>query len=296
VKYACVARHRGEYPVRLMCRLLAVSPAGFYAAQQRQRRVPSARARANQRLRLEVRAIHARSRQRYGAPKVHEELQAQGIRCGHNRVARLMRAEGLRSKRVPAFRVTTQSGHRQPVAANHLTRRFAPTAYTERDQAWAADITYIPTREGWLYLAVVLDLASRRVIGWSVSSHLDDALTLDALRRALRYRRPVCGALHHSDRGRQYASTAYQQLLAASGLTCSMSRPGNCWDNAVVESFFATLKTELVAGARWPTRAAAHRDISAFIDVWYNHQRRHASLGFRSPVQYERDLARLRTA
>lgn len=294
MKYACIARHRGEYPVRLMCRVLGVSRAGFYAAQ---RRAPSGRARADQRLRLEIRAIHRARRQRYGAPKIHTELRCtRGIRCSRKRVARLMRADGLRAKRARRFRVTTQSNHRYPIAANHLGRRFAPGGYTERDQAWAADITYLPTREGWLYLAVVLDLASRRVIGWAVASRLSDELTLSALRRALAYRRPAPGALHHSDRGAQYASGAYQQLLAAHGLQCSMSRSGNCWDNAVVESFFATLKTELVVDARWPTRSAAHRELSVFIDVWYNRQRRHASLGYRSPVQYERDLARLRPA
>jgi putative transposase len=293
VKHACIARHRGEYPVRLMCRLLAVSPAGFYAAQ---RRPLSQRARTDRRLTLEIRAIHRAVSQRYGAPKIHQELRAQGRRCGRKRVARLMRAAGLRAQRVRRYRVTTQSGHGRPVAANHLARRFAPAAYRERDQAWAADITYLATREGWLYLAVVLDVASRRVIGWAVSSQLTDALTLGALRRALALRHPAVGALHHSDRGVQYASAAYQALLAASGLRSSMSRPGNCWDNAVVESFFATLKTELVAAARWPSRAAAQRDLQRFIDLWYNHQRRHASLGYRTPVQYERDLARLRTA
>jgi transposase InsO family protein len=272
VKYACIARYRGEYPVRLMCRVLGVSRAGFYAAQ---RRAPSARARADQRLRLEIRAIHRATQRRYGAPKIHR---------------------GLRAKRSRRFRVTTQSTHRYPIAANQLHRRFAPAAYTERDQVWAADLTYIPTREGWLYLAVVLDLASRRVIGWAVASRLGDELALSALRQALAYRCPLPGALHHSDRGAQYASGAYRQLLAAHGLRCSMSRAGDCWDNAVVESFFATLKTELVADADWPTRAAAHRALSLFIDVWYNHQRRHASLGFLSPVQYERELARLRTA
>jgi transposase InsO family protein len=292
VKHAVIARYRGEFPVRLMCRALQVSRTGFYAAQ---RRPASARARADRRLTLEIRAIHHAARRRYGAPKIHEQLRAQGIRCGHNRVARLMRADGLRSRRAPAFRVTTQSAHGHPVAPNQLARRFAPAAYAARDQAWAADITYIPTREGWLYLAVVLDLASRRVIGWAASLELGEPLTLAALRRALEHRRPAPGAVHHSDRGRQYASQAYQALLAAHGLTPSMSRVGNCWDNAVVESFFATLKTELVTGARWPTRAAAHRDLERFINVWYNHQRRHASLGFRSPVQYERDLARVRT-
>ena len=293
MKHACLARHRGELPTRLLCELLDVSPAGFYAAQRREL---SPRARSDQRLRLAIRAAHTASHRRYGRPKLHEELRAQGWRCGHNRVARLMRLDGVRAKRSCAFRVTTQAGHAQPVAANHLARRFAPAAYPERDRAWAADITYIATGEGWLYLAVVLDLASRRIVGWCTSARLDQQLTLEALRRALVYRRPAPGALHHSDRGVQYACDAYQRLLAAHGFSCSMSRPGDCWDNAVVESFFATLKTELVTDARWATRAAAHRDLVGYIDVWYNHQRRHASLDYRSPVEYERTLAQLRIA
>jgi transposase InsO family protein len=273
-----------------MCRVLEVSPAGFYAAQQRERRPPSRRARADQRLKLEIRAIHAATRRRYGAPKVQHELRAQGIRCGRKRVARLMRADGLRAKRARAFRVTTQSGHREPVAANHLQRRFALAEHAARDRAWAADITYLPTRAGWLYLAVVLDLASRRVVGWCADARLDQTLTLRALGTALARRRPAPGLLHHSDRGVQYASGEYQALLAAHGVRCSMSRAGDCWDNAVLESFFATLKTELVADARWVTREAALRDLTEYVEVWYNHQRRHATLGYRTPAQYELEV------
>jgi putative transposase len=293
VRYACIARYRGEFPLRLMCRCLAVSPSGFYATQHRP---PSARARANARLRLEIRAVHRASHRRYGAPKVHAELQAQGVRCGRHRVARLMRADGLRATRARRFRVTTQSAHRHPIAANALARRFAVSAYRERDRAWAADITYLATGEGWLYLAVILDLASRRVVGWCVDRRLDQSLSLRALEQALRLRRPAGGVLHHSDQGVQYACDAYQRLLAHHGLQVSMSRVGDCWDNAVVESFFATLKTELKTelgeAPWWPTRAAAVEQLRAYIDIWYNHQRRHASLGYRSPVQYERDLAR----
>ena len=287
MKYACIARHRGEFPVRLMCHWLDISPSGFYAAQHRP---ASARAQANQRLRLDIRAAHAASHRRYGAPKVHAELRAQGVACGHNRVARLMRADGLRAKRARAFRVTTQSGHRQPVAANHLARRFDLAAYTDRDRVWVADITYVPTREGWLYLAVILDLASRRVIGWCADARLDHTLTLRALHMALAQRRPIPGVLHHSDRGVQYASEVYQAALASKGFTCSMSRAGDCWDNAVVESFFATLKTELAGDAHWPTRAAAYRELFHYIEIWYNLQRRHASLGYRSPAQYETEV------
>jgi transposase InsO family protein len=208
-----------------------------------------------------------------------------------------MREDGLRGRCPRRFRVTTtQSGHREPVAANGLARRFQPADNQERDRVWVADITYLSTQEGWLYLAVVLDLASRRVIGWSTAAHLEHSLALRALEQAVALRRPVPGLVHHSDRGVQYACGAYQAVLQRHGMIGSMSRAGNCWDNAVVESFFATLKLELVHGGRWPTRAAARRDLTEFIDRWYNHQRRHAALGYRSPVEYERALAQLRSA
>ena len=298
MKYACIARHQGETNVRLMCRVLGVSPAGFYAAtQERQgRRAPSPRAQANQRLLVAIRGVHTASQHRYGAPMVHAELHAQGVRCGHNRVARLMRVAGLCGTAPRRFRVTTQSAHRAPVATNVLGRRFAPTAYTERDRAWGADMTYLATREGWLYLAVVLDIASRRVLGWCADRVLDASLPVRALEQALTLRRPRPGLIHHSDRGVQYASAVYQQRLRAHGIVPSMSRAGDCWDNAVVESFFATLKRELVHHAHWTTRAEAHRALATFIDRWYNHQRRHSALGFLSPVDYERQLARLRIA
>jgi putative transposase len=298
VKYACIARHVGEYPVRLMCRALQVSPAGFYAAQHR---VPSARAQQDQRLRLAIRTAHAVSKRHggaYGAPKIQAELREQGLRCGRKRVARLMRLDGLRGSSPRRFRVTTESQHRLPVAANHLARQFAVAVQRERDRVWAADITYFWTREGWLYLAVVLDVASRRVIGWCADEGLDDSLTVRALQHALRLRRPAPGVMHHSDRGVQYASAAYRTLLAQHGLTMSMSRKGDCWDNAVVESFFGVLKTELrPEGERvWPTRRHAHAALARYIDGWYNLQRRHGTLGYRSPYEYERHLARLRNS
>ena len=294
MKYACIARHRGEYPVRLMCRALQVSPAGFYAAQQRR---PSRRATQDQRLRVAIRTAHAVSKRHggaYGAPKIREELRDLGLRCSQKRVARLMRLDGLRGTTPRRFRVTTQSQHRLPIAANHLDRQFSVAVQRERDRVWAADITYFWTREGWLYLAVVLDLASRRVIGWCADAGLDESLTLRALTQALRLRRPGPGVLHHSDRGVQYASKAYQALLAHHGLTSSMSRKGDCWDNAVVESFFAILKNELPATGVWPTRELARAALARYIDGWYNYQRRHATLGYLSPYHYERRLARLR--
>jgi len=298
VKYACIAQHREQFDVRLMCRLLAVAPAGFYVAHRRQQgeRAPSPRAQADVHLLGAIRRIHAESQACYGAPMVHAELRAEGHGCGRHRVARLMRAAGLRGRTLRRFRTTTQSAHDKPVAENVLARRFAPQAYTERDQAWAADITYLWTREGWLYLAVVLDLASRRVLGWCADRVLDQSLALRALDRALVLRQPRPGLIHHSDRGVQYASAAYQARLRTYGMVPSMSRIGNCWDNAVAESFFATLKRELVSRARWETRAEAHRALTAFIDRWYNHQRRHSALGFISPIAYERRLAQLRMA
>ncbi len=287
MKYACISRHRGvpgEPSVRLMCELLDVSPAGFYASLKRG---PGPRAKSDQKLKLEIRAFHKESKQRCGAPSVHRELKALGIECGRNRVARLMREDGLRSKRPRAFRVTTQSSHTRPVAENLLNRRFAVAAQRALNRVWVADITYLPTREGWLYLAVVLDLASRRVVGWNAGRRIDEELTLNALRAALAQRCPTEGLLHHSDRGAQYAAENYQQALGGNGIRCSMSRRGNCWDNAVAESFFATLKTELVSDARWETRESAHRALFEYIEVWYNRRRRHSSLGYVSPAQYE---------
>jgi transposase InsO family protein len=210
--------------------------------------------------------------------------------------SRLMREEQLRGRAPRAFRVTTQSTHAYPIAPNVLARRFDPAAYHERDRAWVGDITYLWTADGWLYLAVLLDVASRRVIGWCADTRLDQSLTLRPLHQALRTRRPAPGLIHHSDRGVQYAATAYRTLLAAHGAVSSMSRRGNCWDNAIAKSFFATLKMELVHRVAWPTRAAAHRDLAIFLDQWYNRQRRHAALGYRTPLEYERKLSQLRIA
>ena len=294
MKHACIARHQGEYPVRLMCRALTVSPSGFYAAQ---RRAPSARSRQDQRLRLAIRLAHAASKREggaYGAPRIRTELREQNLRCGQKRIARLMRLDGLRGTAPRRFRVTTQSDHALPLAPNLLNRQFSVAVQRERDRAWASDITYLWTAEGWLYLAVVLDLASRRVIGWCADARLDESLTVRALTQAVRLRGPVPGVLHHSDRGVQYASAAYRALLQQRGLTRSMSRKGNCWDNAVVESFFATLKKELPGVGAYATRANALAALTRYIDHWYNYQRRHSTLSNLSPYHYERRLAQLR--
>jgi putative transposase len=283
VRYAFIEAERRLHAVCLLCRVLGVSKAGYYAWRHR---VPSARTQANTALAVRLRAVHQRSRRTYGSPRLTEELRAQGVRCSENRVARVMRRAGIRAKGRRRFRVTTDSRHAHPIAPNVLARQFAVAGV---DQVWASDITYVPTQEGWLYLAVVLDLASRRVIGWAMRHTLERGLTLDALRMALAQRRPTPGVLHHSDRGSQYACGAYQALLAAHHMPCSMSRKGDCWDNAVVESFFATLKTELVADTTWATRDDARTALFEYIEGWYNRERRHSSLGYRSPVQYEQE-------
>ena len=287
MKYACIAQHRAEYPIALMCRVLVVSRAGFYAWLERG---PSTRVQADARLRIAIRVIHAESRRSYGSPRIHRELRAQGRWHGRKRIARLMRLEGLRAKRSRRYHATTQSDATRPAAPNILARRFA---IRELDRVWVGDVTACWTGEGWLYLAALLDLGSRRVVGWTTSATLDQTLTRTALRRALAQRRPAPGLLHHSDRGTHYTGTEYQTLLAAAGLAVSMSRRGDCWDNAVVESFFATLKTELVHEARWTTRAEATAALAAYIEGWYNRRRRHSTLDYLSPAEYE---LRLRAA
>jgi putative transposase len=289
VRHACIRRHEGAYTVALMCRVLRVSRAGYYAWR---RRVPAARVVADAALTTAIEVVHTTSRCTYGSPRVHAELRAQGTRVGRKRIARLMRRAGLVARPRRRFVVTTASTHAHPIAANQLDRQFAVGVIGGPDRVWASDLTYLPTREGWLYLAVVLDLGSRRVVGWAMRHTLEQGVTLEALAMALAHRRPGRGVLHHSDRGSQYAAGAYRAELAAHGMGCSMSRTGDCWDNAVAESFFATLKTELVAGAHWPTREAARAAVFEYIEVWYNRQRRHSSLGYVPPAVYEAMQAR----
>ena len=290
MRFAFIAVEKASFPVRLLCRVLEVSRAGFYAWQDR---APSPHAQADERLGLEIAAIHAESRQRYGSPRVHAELRARGHRISRKRVARLMCQHGLAGRRRRRSRATTDSCHTLPVASNVLARQFTQPA---PDRAWVTDITYIATGEGWLYLAVILDLCSRLIVGWAVSDRIARELTLNALDMALVRRRPLEGLLHHSDRGSQYASGDYQAVLADAGIVCSMSRRGNCWDNAVAESFFATLKVELVHDARWETRATARTELFEYIEVFYNGQRRHSSLGYLSPRAFERQRAHQRSA
>lgn len=288
MKYAAITAHQASFKVALMCRALEVSRSGFYAAQQRAK---SARDRRDEELRTQIRVIHQASRRTYGSPRVHAELQAQGERCGRKRVARLMRQEGLRVKVRPRLRPkTTDSRHTHRVAGNVLNRRFAPQQINAANRVWAGDITYIPTREGWLYLAVILDLASRRVVGWSMGGTLEARLAIDALEMAVAARCPGSGLLHHSDRGVQYAALDYQELLTRHQIVASMSRRANCYDNAVVESFFATLEWELIERSDWRTRNEARLSIFEYMECWYNQKRRHSSLGYLSPVKYEEKL------
>lgn len=294
-KYAAIQAHRTEYPVRLMCAVLDVSVSGFYDAMAREATMPvarSAHAVADERLRLHVRAAHTKSRRRYGAPRVHEELKAAGIPVARKRVARLMREDGLVGRRRRKFVRTTDSDHAEPVAPNLLARRFDLAAHPTPDRAWVSDLTYIPTRSGWLFLGVQLDLATRRVVGWATGTTLATALPLAALQRALHARRPPAGLICHSDRGCQYASQEYRAVLAAHGCVQSMSRKGDCWDNAVAESFFATLEHELLADADFAGPREAHVAVAAFIDEWYNPERRHSTLGYVSPIAYEQQLRR----
>jgi len=264
-----------------MCRLLGVSPSGYYAWEQR---LDSTRVCANRRLLGEIRTIHATSTGTYGSLRVQAELLDNGHACGRHRVARLMRSAGLQGIPKRRFRRTTTSDHKHPVAPNRLAQDFTATAPNQR---WVADITYIGTGEGWLYLAVILDLYSRKVVGWSTSARLQRDLVLEALKMALGRRTPESGLIHQSDRGSQYASHDFQKLLRDQGIECSMSGAGNCYDNAVAESFFALLKRERVHRRHYQTRAEATADMFQYIEIFYNRQRRHSSLGYRSPEQFE---------
>jgi len=280
VIFQFIAAEKAHFPIRRLCHSLAVSPSGYYAWAAR--RTHPARDR-DLALRHAIRVAYAESHGRYGSPRILRALHAYGHRVGRNRIIRLMRAEGVRARPRRRYVVTTDSAHPWTPAPNRLQRRFAAGA---PNQCWVADVTYLETAEGWLYLAVVLDLYSRRVVGWALRPTLHTDLTATALQMALGRRCPARGLLHHSDRGTQYASTAYQALLAAHGLVPSMSRRGDCWDNAVVESFFSTLKQELPV-RRWATHAAATRDVTDYIETFYNSVRLHSTLGYRAPAAFE---------
>ena len=282
MRYQFIQSLAGHFPITALCRALRVAKSGYYAWCGRQ---PSARHRENETITQRIRQHFEVSRQTYGSPRILRDLCEEGIACGKHRVAKLMKQAGLCALLPRRFQVTTDSRHTLPVAQNLLNQDFTSS---KADERWAADVTYLWTGEGWLYLAVVLDLFSRRVVGWSMQASLHKQLVLDALGSALGHRRPEAGLIHHSDRGSQYASADFQQALEAAEITCSMSRRGNCYDNAVVESFFGTLKQELVSRCSFATREVARQEVFEYIEVWYNRQRRHSSLGYVSPVEFER--------
>jgi putative transposase len=281
VKFSFIQEHKDSWPVTVMADLLGVSTAGFYAWRDRP---ISERQQRRDRLLVEIKAIHEEFKGRYGSPRIHAELVDREHGCCVNTVAEVMRQAGIRAKTARKFKHTTDSNHKRPVADNVLDREFEVDA---PNQAWVADITYIPTREGWLYLAVVEDLYSRLIVGWSMDSTMTSRLVVDALEMAVARRLPGEELLAHSDRGSQYASEHYQQLLGRYGIQCSMSGVGQCWDNAPAESFFASLKKELVHDEDYQTRAEAIASIFEFIEVFYNRQRRHSTLGYVSPAEYE---------
>jgi len=275
---------KSQYRIELLCSAFCVSRSGFYQWRSRQS-LPSNRARQDELLGEQIRAIHQQSRGTYGTPRLHAELRQQGQRHSRKRIDRIRRKLGLWGRQKKSYRPkTTQSGHDQPIAPNRLAELSEATG---EDQVWVSDITYLPTEEGWLYLAVLMDLYSRRIIGWGFATHLGAELTARALKMALRHRRPSQGLLHHSDRGVQYASGAYRQLLKAHGLMTSMSRKGCCYDNAAVEAFFSTLKIECVYRGRFTTRHQAQREVFDYIEGFYNRQRRHSALGYLAPAEFE---------
>lgn len=289
--FKLVEAEKASYPVTVLCDVLELSRSGFYAWL---RRGPSERAKEDERLAVEIAAVHARSRRRYGSPRVHHGLRRKGIRVGRKRVERLMRANGLVARRKRGFRKTTDSAHAHPIAPNLVARAFEPA---KPNAVWAGDVTYIQTATGWAYLAVLLDLFSRRVVGWAVSTHNDTALALTALRRAVRCRRVLpTGLVHHTDRGSPYASDDYRRALKSFGMRASMSRKGDCWDNAVAESFFATLRAELVDDARYSTPDDAEASIGEYIEKFYNAERLHSHLGYVSPIEFELKCAMSRSA
>jgi putative transposase len=272
---------KATYPIRTLCKVLRVSPSGFYTSRVRPE---STRAKEDRRLRVQVRASFEASRQRYGSPRIHEDLLEEGVRVSRKRVERLMREEGLRARARKRYKLTTMSDHDQPVAANLLDRRFEAEAPNQR---WVGDTTeFVIGESGKLYLAAILDLYSRFIVGWALSAVNDRHVTIKALEMALKRRCPQSGLLHHSDQGCTYASEDYQVLLDAHGITCSMSRRGNCYDNAVMESFFSSLKSEL--SERFDSHGEAKMELFDYIEVFYNQRRRHSTLGQISPAEFER--------
>ncbi len=277
---------KAKFPIAWMCRRFGVSRAGFYAWRRRE---PSKHHQRDEVLKVKIADVHEANRGVYGRPRITKELRSVGEKVSEKRVGRLMREEGISGRRPKRFRRTTDSKHNLPVSENLVQRRFDADS---PNQVWVGDITYIGTWEGWLYLAVVIDLFSRRVVGWAIADHMRTELVSEAFAMAVMERQPGPGLIYHSDRGVQYASQAYQTLLDAEGAVPSMSRKGDCWDNAVAESFFGTLKEELIYRDVWPTRARARAAVTEYITCFFNSRRRHSTIGDVSPMEYE--LARQR--
>jgi putative transposase len=279
--FGLVHAERANYPVAFSCRVLGVSRSGYYRWAGT---TASTRAQEDEALSAEVREIHGEHKGRYGSPRIHRELRARGRRVGRKRVARLMRQEGLRGHTPRRFRKTTDSRHQHRIAPNLLARDFTAEA---PDQVWVGDITYVPTRSGWLYLAILLDLFSRRVVGLAMSDRIDTELALNALQMAIEQRKPAAGLIHHTDRDCRYASDDYQTALRDKDMVPSMSGKADCWDNAVAESFFATLEKELLATDPLKTRAETRTEIAEYIESYYNNRRRHSYLDYVSPLEFE---------
>jgi transposase InsO family protein len=282
VRFAYIDAKKALFPVAALCSVLRVRRSGYYAWLGREE---SKRAKHDRRLAVEIRAVFDESKQRYGSPRIHRALQRRGIHASRQRIARLMREQQLQARPRRKFVVTTDSTHAWPTPSNVLARDFIANA---PDRVWVGDVTYLATREGWLHLAVLVDLYSRRVVGWAMSEDNDEVLTLAALRMALELRQPEPGLIHHSDRGATYASGTYQDTLSKRSIVCSMSRKGDCWDNAVAESFFSTLDFECARGEAFASRSAARRAVTEYILGFYNSRRLHSYLGYRSPMEFER--------
>jgi putative transposase len=285
MKFAFIDAEKARWPVDTLCDVLNVSRSGYYAWRVRP---PAPRTAEDARLVVEIKAAYAVGRGGYGSPRVQRELRKKGRHVGKKRVERLMRCEGIQARRRRRFRATTDSNHPDPIAPNILARKFTVEA---SNRAWVTDVTYVWTHEGWLYLAAILDLYSRRVVGWAAGPNNDRRLALDALERAVAARRPTAGLVHHSDRGSTYASADYRDALAGCGAIASMSRKGDCWDNAVAESFFATIKGEMIDHETFQSREEATTAIADFIDGFYNVQRMHSSIGYMSPIEFELRLS-----
>jgi putative transposase len=290
VKFAFISAEKARHSVSLLCSVLGVSRSGYYAWCARP---PSQRAINDRALAEDIRNIHESSKQRYGSPRIHEELAANDTRVGRKRVARLMKENGLSARSKRRFVKTTDSKHDFPIAPNLLQRDFTAAAPNE---TWVGDISYLDTREGWLYLAVLIDLYSRRVVGWAMSERIDTALATGALNMALARRKPQRGLIHHTDRGCQYASHDYRRLLRGIGAECSMSRKGDCWDNAVAESFFASLRKELTNRVVFSTRDDARSSVFEYIEAFYNRVRRHSTINYQSPNDFERERSNAHAA